>query len=149
MQTRKKITYSEAETLKYAAQLAAQIKSKKIILLSGSLGAGKTTFIRGFLSGLGSKDKVKSPTYTIAREYNSPKGKILHLDLYRLNSYEDVVSLGWPEMTKNYFITFVEWPERLDGNLPEKCVEIKIETINKNSRSFCWQSNFSTGLHKK
>ena len=65
-----------------------------ILLLNGNLGAGKTTFTQFLLKNLGSTDEISSPTYSIVNEYNTPKGKIYHFDLYRLKSIEEVYDIG-------------------------------------------------------
>ncbi len=88
-----------------------------IILLKGNLGAGKTTFTQFLLKNLGSKDEVNSPTYSIVNEYNSPKGKIYHFDLYRLKNIEEVYDIGIEEYLDNAFLCIIEWPEVYEDEL--------------------------------
>ncbi|MBS1548890.1 MAG: tRNA (adenosine(37)-N6)-threonylcarbamoyltransferase complex ATPase subunit type 1 TsaE [Bacteroidetes bacterium] len=82
-----------------------------ILVLKGNLGAGKTTFTQFLLQQLGSTDVVSSPTYAIVNEYSSPKGKIFHFDLYRLNSIEEVLDIGIEEYLDSACLSIIEWPE--------------------------------------
>lgn len=82
-----------------------------IFLLKGNLGAGKTTFTQFLLKSLGSEDEVSSPTYSIVNEYNSPKGKVYHFDLYRLKNIEEAYDIGIEEYLDNAFLCIIEWPE--------------------------------------
>ena len=88
-----------------------------ILLLKGNLGAGKTTFTQFLLKNLGSKDEVNSPTYSIVNEYNSPKGKIYHFDLYRLKNIEEVYDIGIEEYLDNAFLCIIEWPKVYEDEL--------------------------------
>lgn len=82
-----------------------------ILLLEGNLGAGKTTFSKFLLKQLGSTDEISSPTYSIVNEYNTPKGKVFHFDLYRLKSVEEAYDFGIEEYLDNCFLAIIEWPE--------------------------------------
>lgn len=88
-----------------------------ILLLKGNLGAGKTTFTQFLLKSLGSHDEVNSPTYSIVNEYNTPKGKIYHFDLYRLKNIEEVYDIGMEEYLDNAFLCIIEWPEVYEDEL--------------------------------
>lgn len=88
-----------------------------ILLLKGNLGAGKTTFTQFLLKNLGSTDEVNSPTYSIVNEYNSPKGKIYHFDLYRLKNIEEVYDIGIEEYLDNAYLCIIEWPEVYEDEL--------------------------------
>ncbi len=99
-----------------------------ILLLKGNLGAGKTTFSQFLLKKLGSKDEVSSPTYAIVNEYDSPKGKIFHFDLYRMKSIEEVYDIGMEEYLDNSFLCIIEWPEIYEEELVDfPHHEMKIE----------------------
>jgi len=82
-----------------------------ILLLKGNLGAGKTTFSQFLLKELGSSDEISSPTYSIVNEYDTPKGKVFHFDLYRLRSVEEAYDFGIEEYLDNGFLSIIEWPE--------------------------------------
>lgn len=102
-----------------------------ILLLKGNLGAGKTTFTQFLLKELGSKDEVSSPTYAIVNEYDSPKGKIFHFDLYRMKNINEVYDIGMEEYLDNAFLCIIEWPEIYEeelADLPHH--ELKIENNN-------------------
>lgn len=90
-----------------------------ILLLKGNLGAGKTTFSQFLLKNLGSKDEVSSPTYAIVNEYNSPKGKVFHFDLYRLKNIEEAYDFGIEEYLDNAFLCIIEWPEIYETELAD------------------------------
>ena len=82
-----------------------------ILLLTGNLGAGKTTFSQFLLKELGSSDEISSPTYSIVNEYDTPKGKVFHFDLYRLKSVEEAYDFGIEEYLDNGYLSIIEWPE--------------------------------------
>ena len=110
-----KITNNRDETLNFAENLAKQIVAPKIIVLSGDLGAGKTTFSKGFAKGLGISETITSPTFTLLNEYSGDKN-LYHFDMYRLSSKEEAYELGF----ENYFenndgIILVEWAENVKG----------------------------------
>ena len=90
-----------------------------ILLLKGNLGAGKTTFSQFLLKKLGSSDEVSSPTYAIVNEYNSPKGKVFHFDLYRLKKIEEAYDFGIEEYLDNAFLCIIEWPEIYEEELSD------------------------------
>jgi tRNA threonylcarbamoyladenosine biosynthesis protein TsaE len=83
------------------------------LLLSGELGAGKSTFARAFIKAAGHKGAVPSPTYTLVEPYNLPSGNIYHVDLYRVSSEDELRYLGWNELDNG--CRLVEWPDRAPG----------------------------------
>lgn len=98
-----------------------------ILLLKGNLGAGKTTFTQFLLKNLGSTDEISSPTYSIVNEYDSPKGKIFHFDLYRMKSLAEVYDIGIEEYLDNAFLCIIEWPEIYEEDLEDDFHEMTIE----------------------
>lgn len=106
--------------------IAQLCNNKMVVYLYGELGTGKTTFTRGFLQGRGYFGKVKSPTYTLVEAYPTPKGKIYHLDLYRLQQPEELEFLGIRDYVSDTGILIIEWPELGKGYLPEPTLKITL-----------------------
>ena len=95
-----------------------------VLYLHGELGAGKTTFARGFMSGLGVPGPVKSPTYTLLELYPAGALTVVHLDLYRLNGAADIERLGLREWAEAMHVWLIEWPERGAGRLPRADISL-------------------------
>ena len=111
------VTRSPEETEALAASLARRLAIGDVVAVSGELGAGKTTFVRGACAALGVRERVTSPTYTIGHRYHGDDVEVSHLDLYR---FRGVSAAEWGDL-EPYFdgaIAFVEWPEAGAGVLP-------------------------------
>ena len=127
------ISASEEETHAIARRLAATLKAGDVLLLSGDLGAGKTTFVRGLAEGLGvDPEAVSSPTFTILHEYRGGRLVLYHADLYRLDrtATEDI---GLEEIGVKDGVLAIEWPDRLSHALPGART-VTLETIGESSR---------------
>jgi len=109
------------------------------VTLTGQLGAGKTTLVRGALRGLGYDGVVKSPTYTLMEEYPLAQRRVFHLDLYRLADAEELEYLGLRDALVEDPLIFVEWPDRGSGALPEVDLAVQIE-YRQQGRRVCLQS---------
>jgi tRNA threonylcarbamoyladenosine biosynthesis protein TsaE len=119
------ISRSPRETERLAAELAARLEPGDVVTVSGELGAGKTTFVRGACRALGVEGPVTSPTYTIGHRY-AGRVTVSHLDLYRFRS---VSPAEWGDLAP-YFddaVVFVEWPEAGEGVLPTARVSVRLE----------------------
>ena len=133
-----KITSQSEEITKQIAKKYAQsIKSPCFISLVGDLGAGKTTFTKGFAEGLGITDTITSPTFTIMNEYQGTTFPLYHFDMYRLSGKEEAINCGFEEyfdLTKLKGIVLVEWAENCEGILPALHIEIKFKKIDETTR---------------
>lgn len=117
----------EAATLSAGAQLAAHLQSGLTIYLHGDLGAGKTTFVRGLLHGLGHQGKVKSPTYTLVEPYVISRFNIYHFDLYRFVDPEEWEAAGFRDYFNPQTICLVEWPEKAGDLIPQADMDIILQ----------------------
>lgn len=108
-------------------QLTKAIDEGAVIFLYGLLGAGKTTFVRGFLRGLGYQEKVKSPTYTLVESYEVAGRSVFHFDFYRLTDPEELQYIGIKEYFFSSAICLIEWPEKGLSLLPTPDLACYIE----------------------
>ena len=127
------VTASEEETQAVARDVASSLKPGDVLLLSGDLGAGKTTFVRGVAEGLGiDPAEVSSPTFTLVHEYRGGRLPLYHVDLYRLERTA-TDDLGLEETGARDGVLAIEWPDRLTHDLPRARL-IRIELVEDASR---------------
>ena len=127
------ITNSPAQTEAVGAALAAVLTPGAVIAYRGDLGAGKTAFTRGLARGLGYREPVTSPTYTIVNEYLGGKLPLFHFDMYRLASAEDLWDIGWDDYLDRGGVCAVEWSENVDDAM-EDAIYITIEKLGEDAR---------------
>ena len=125
------VSESPEQTANFAREFAKSLNEKKVVLLKGDLGAGKTVFTKGFVSAFYEDENVVSPTFTLQNNYK----EISHFDLYRLNSYSELANIGAEEYLYSNNFCLVEWPERIDFSyFPKNSVLVEIEKLNDNKR---------------
>lgn len=107
---------------------------ERVFAFHGEMGAGKTTFIHALCEDLGVTDVVGSPTFSIINEYNYPRGRIFHIDLYRLKDEGDALRAGVEDVLYSGDICLVEWPDRAPGIFPPDSVHVHIEAIDPDTR---------------
>jgi len=117
----------EAATLALGARLASVLRPGLKLYLSGDLGSGKTTLVRGVLRGLGYADRVKSPTFTLVEVYNVSSLYLYHFDFYRFNRAEEWWDAGFREPFGSNAVCLVEWPEKAGRLLPKPDLTIVLE----------------------
>ena len=127
------ITHSPEETERLGEALAALLQPGDIIAYRGDLGAGKTAFTRGLARGLGCREQVTSPTYTIVNEYLSGRLPLFHFDMYRLASSDDLWSIGWEDYLDRGGVCAVEWSENVDDAM-ENALWVTVESLGGDDR---------------
>lgn len=109
---------SPEETEAFGAAFAQTLKKGDILAFQGDLGAGKTAFTRGILSGLGYTGRVTSPTFSIVNEYPTKAGTVCHFDMYRILSEDALYDIGWDDYLDGEKILIIEWSENIQNALP-------------------------------
>lgn len=142
------ITNSSLETMSLGEYFGYASPNGTTILLTGDLGAGKTTFVRGLAKSLHINDVVQSPTFNIMKVYMKADRPLIHIDAYRLADFN--VDIGLDEyIGYESGITVIEWPMFIEDLLPENCIEINITNIGENSRKIvvsCSDKNLLGGV---
>ena len=129
-------TYSADETIARGREIGAGLKPPLLILLSGDLGAGKTTLTKGIAAGAGAarEDDVTSPTFTLVHKYEGTT-RVYHVDLYRVGDQHDLETLGLEDIFSEKAIVIVEWPDRLQLRSNWPVLRIGLEHISEDVRS--------------
>jgi tRNA threonylcarbamoyladenosine biosynthesis protein TsaE len=129
------ITRSSDETIAKGREIAGKLRPPVLVLLSGDLGSGKTTLTKGIVSGLGAakEDDVTSPTFTLVHVFQN-HCKVYHVDLYRVENFPDLESLGLEDALSEQAVIIVEWPKRFSLRTDWPRVEIQLEHAGGDSR---------------
>lgn len=125
---------SEADTEALGGRLAADLRPGDIVLLAGGLGAGKTLFTRGLATGLGVDEPVTSPSFILVRKYETGFLPIVHVDVYRLSSFNEFEDLDVFEMARDGVLV-IEWGDAVEPALPDDHLRIEFEVADDESRT--------------
>lgn len=137
------ISRSPDQTRRIGIRLGGALKSGDVICLQGDLGAGKTTFVQGVAQGWGSLDSVSSPTFIIVNMYRRGDGsRLFHMDAYRLDSTPEAEELDLDAMLAQGPL-LIEWPERMDGLVPDERLWIQLEHVADEERQMKFQARGS------
>jgi tRNA threonylcarbamoyladenosine biosynthesis protein TsaE len=119
------VTRSADETLALAGGVGELLRPGDVVSLVGGLGAGKTVFARGVARALGVTEPVVSPSFTIVREYEG-RVPLVHVDVYRIDTFQELHDLGFEEYLRDDAVTIVEWGDVIDGLLPGERLDVRI-----------------------
>ena len=129
------ISISSDYTFNFGSKFSNSIDYGSVIFLKGNLGSGKTTFCKGFASGLGFSDEILSPTYSILNEYKLNGKNLYHFDLYRLKSVNEFLEIGGIEyLNDKKSISLIEWPDIIKEIVPKNIIEIEFEYLSEKER---------------
>lgn len=131
------ISTSAEQTQRLGARLGALLRPGDVICLSGEMGAGKTVFAAGVGSGWGALDPMASPTYTIVHEHQRAQDaqRLAHLDCYRLESADDIDSIGFDDLLESGTALLIEWPEKIEHALPPERLWVRLRAVSDIHRS--------------
>ncbi len=129
------VTDSPEATIAFGRELAEKLAPRCWVLLEGELGSGKTTLAKGLIAGLGAarEEEVTSPTFTLVREYGD-KNKVFHVDLYRIETPQELRTLGLDDFLSQSATVIVEWGEKLRDLGPAPSVRIRLEHLGSEAR---------------
>ncbi len=129
---------SAKQTIELGIEFANSLKAGDVVALYGDLGAGKTTFVQGIAKGLGIKNFVTSPSFVIINEYHfemaNKELSFIHIDLYRIETEEELTDLGLSDLFNDFSIVAIEWAEKAQKILPKNCKKVFLNFISDNER---------------
>ena len=127
--------HNEDEMIAAGQSWAKSLSAGQIIALVGDLGAGKTHFSKGIVSGLGSTDAVTSPTFSLVNEYRSGRCPIFHFDFYRIDTANELQTIGWEEyLYEENGLIIVEWADKFPEIMPEDTIWCRFSVNQKSSK---------------
>lgn len=132
----KRIVINNLKEIENAADRFLEFTDRSnVIAFYGTMGAGKTTFIKAICKVLGVPDTVNSPTFTIINEYRTKEGKsIYHFDFYRIDKIEEAYDIGFDEFIENGSLSLIEWPEKIETLLPDNTLRVQINVLENEVR---------------
>ncbi len=120
-------SFTPEDTFTIGKKLAETVRPGEIYTLNGDLGVGKTVFTKGLAAGLGIKEPVTSPTFTILQEYKSGRLPLYHFDVYRIGDPEEMDEIGYEDYFYGHGICLIEWAELIEELIPEEAIAVYIE----------------------
>lgn len=140
VEVQRKFLATEADTIAFGSAFSSQLRPGDIVKLTGELGAGKTTMVRGIVSGLGGNpDQVHSPTFSLVHQYQTASMPVFHCDFYRLPENSGLEDFGGLEFFSEPNIYLVEWPERVElfySAIPNRLLHLDLR-IDADGRTVC------------
>jgi len=134
----KKITHSEKETMSIAKKFALSMKGGELLCMYGDLGAGKTTFVKGFVGALSKNQKISSPTFVLMKHYRVSRGKIdevVHIDAYRISDTSEILNIGFEEFIGDgRKVVIIEWADKIKNIFPKQRIDIHIKHLGVDTR---------------
>ena len=126
---------TEGETYEIGRTMGRQLGGGELVVLEGPLGIGKTVFARGIAAGLGiDPDQVCSPSYTIVQEYEGERSRMYHVDLYRIEHFDEIGTLGLDELIESGAVVVVEWGDRLPESYRRNAMTVRLHEIGEAAR---------------
>jgi tRNA threonylcarbamoyladenosine biosynthesis protein TsaE len=124
---RGRVTMTRSELVAWGEAFGHAVAAPLLVTLAGDLGAGKTTLTQAICAGYGVTEPVTSPTFALVHRYQAPRSPVYHLDLYRIQKADELVNIGWDEISMAHALVIVEWPERAAEVMPADHVPIELE----------------------
>ena len=126
---RGQLKLSEPELDDWGEELGRSAAAPLLITLTGELGVGKTTLAKAICRGYGVSEEITSPTYALVHQYAAQRSPVFHIDLYRLDSAEQLTNLGWDDILGSHSLVLVEWPERGGDRIPRDHLPIDLDYV--------------------
>ena len=125
-----------SDLTRVAESIIEELGDRRVVLLRGSMGAGKTTLVSRIAKCLGAEDTVTSPTFALVNQYEGAHMRIYHFDFYRIDRIEEVFDLGYEEYFYSGDLCLVEWPEKIEELIPDSVMEVRITVGEGEERIF-------------
>jgi tRNA threonylcarbamoyladenosine biosynthesis protein TsaE len=126
---RGQLKLSQAELEEWGEELGRAAAAPLLVTLTGELGVGKTTLAKAICRGYGVKEDITSPTYALVHQYAAERSPVFHIDLYRLDSSDQLTNLGWDEIVASHALVLVEWPERGGDRIPANHLPLDLDYV--------------------
>lgn len=123
------LALTESELIAWGEGFGRMAQAPLVVTISGELGAGKTTLVQSICRRYGVREEVTSPTFALVHRYAAPKSPVYHLDLYRLDSPNELTNIAWDEIVSEEAIVLIEWPERAGDRIPHMHVPISLQHL--------------------